>query len=247
MKYLNLIFSISSILSISSISAAPTFTSRCGDGYGECDPGFCCSEFGWCGKSDDYCLISNNCQPKFGKCTGGISTDDRCGPQNGYTICPSGECCSQYGWCGTEGIHCGTGCQSEFGQCNNFLQPTLTFNTIPPSTTTNISSQTTKSNTSLQPTSIKSKCGVGYGECDPGFCCSVFGWCGQSDDHCLISNGCQSEFGKCIGGISTNNRCGPQNGYTVCPSGECCSQYGWCGTESIHCGAGCQSEFGQCN
>ncbi|ORX42852.1 hypothetical protein BCR36DRAFT_305647, partial [Piromyces finnis] len=115
MKYLSL--TLSSILSITYITAAPTYTSRCGIGYGECDPGFCCSEFGWCGQSNSHCLISNGCQSEFGKCIGDISTNGQCGPQNGYTVCPSGRCCSEHGWCGTESIHCGTGCQSEFGQC----------------------------------------------------------------------------------------------------------------------------------
>jgi len=46
--------------------------------------------------------------------------------------------------------------------------------------------------------------------------------------------------------ISTNDRCGSKFG-TKCPSGKCCSKYGWCGKSSDYCGAGCQSEFGKCN
>ncbi len=38
----------------------------------------------------------------------------------GTTGCPSGQCCSQYGWCGTEDAYCGSGCQS--GSCQS-LQP----------------------------------------------------------------------------------------------------------------------------
>lgn len=45
--------------------------------------------------------------------------------------------------------------------------------------------------------------------------------------------------------ISTNGQCGKE--YGVCPSGKCCSKYGWCGTSSDYCGKGCQSEFGKCN
>jgi len=44
---------------------------------------------------------------------------------------------------------------------------------------------------------------------------------------------------------STNGKCGKN--YGVCPSGNCCSQYGYCGTSSDYCGKGCQSEFGQCH
>ncbi|KAK4647827.1 uncharacterized protein QC761_104780 [Podospora bellae-mahoneyi] len=35
----------------------------------------------------------------------------------GIGNCPSGQCCSQYGWCGVTSEHCGTGCQSGFGTC----------------------------------------------------------------------------------------------------------------------------------
>ncbi|KAI9175254.1 hypothetical protein H9P43_006615 [Blastocladiella emersonii ATCC 22665] len=40
------------------------------------------------------------------------ATDGTCG---GKKVCPGGQCCSQYGWCGTTSEYCGTGCQS---QCN---------------------------------------------------------------------------------------------------------------------------------
>lgn len=38
-----------------------------------------------------------------------------CGSQAGGAVCPDGQCCSQYGWCGSTSDYCGTGCQS---QCN---------------------------------------------------------------------------------------------------------------------------------
>ncbi len=31
-----------------------------------------------------------------------------------------------------------------------------------------------------------------------------------------------------------------------CPTPECCSQYGWCGVTSAHCGTGCQQSYGSC-
>ncbi|PQE06279.1 glyoxal oxidase protein [Rutstroemia sp. NJR-2017a BBW] len=46
---------------------------------------------------------------------------------------------------------------------------------------------------------------------------------------------------------STDGTCGPANGNTICDpkstvySGSCCSQYGWCGGDDAHCGAGCIS------
>ncbi|OUM57352.1 carbohydrate-binding module family 18 protein [Piromyces sp. E2] len=88
------------------------------------------------------------------------------------------------------------------------------------------------------------RCGPAYGSCDEGNCCSKFGWCGKSNDHC--GTGCQSEFGKCNSDDGVRKtRCGP--GYGNCSSGDCCSQYGWCGITSEHCGNGCQSEFGRCD
>jgi len=45
--------------------------------------------------------------------------------------------------------------------------------------------------------------------------------------------------------ISTNGKCGKSEGR--CPSGQCCSKYGYCGRSSAHCKIGCQSEFGICN
>jgi len=47
--------------------------------------------------------------------------------------------------------------------------------------------------------------------------------------------------------VSTDGRCGPEFG--SCPSGTCCSKWGWCGVTDAHCSvsAGCLSEFGKCN
>ncbi|KAK8161536.1 hypothetical protein IWX90DRAFT_506218 [Phyllosticta citrichinensis] len=43
--------------------------------------------------------------------------------------------------------------------------------------------------------------------------------------------------------------CGPQAGNQNCanaPDGPCCSQYGYCGSSELYCGAGCQLAFGTC-
>ena len=45
------------------------------------------------------------------------ATKDRCGEE--YGVCDADECCSKYGWCGTSDEHCGTGCQSEYGNCQS--------------------------------------------------------------------------------------------------------------------------------
>lgn len=102
-----------------------------------------------------------------------VSTDGSCGGTNGYTCQGSsfGNCCSQYGWCGSDAAHCGTGCQSSFGTC-----------------------------------------------------------------------------GGTSGAVSPDGTCGGTNAYTCNGSGfgNCCSQYGWCGSTTDHCGTGCQSAFGTC-
>ncbi|XP_073012219.1 endochitinase-like [Typha latifolia] len=39
-------------------------------------------------------------------------------------------------------------------------------------------------------------------------------------------------------------QCGTQAKGAKCPNGLCCSRYGYCGTTSAYCGAGCQSQCG---
>ncbi|KAI4610542.1 uncharacterized protein J4E87_010796 [Alternaria ethzedia] len=109
-----------------------------------------------------------------------------------------------------------------------------------------------------------------------GECCSQYGYCGNTADHC--QTGCQAGFGKCgaqpsaspsasatvsasvtgpvptpTGPTTTDGSCGAANGGMTCigfngPAGlsECCSQYGYCGNTDIYCDAGCQAGFGKC-
>ena len=44
--------------------------------------------------------------------------------------------------------------------------------------------------------------------------------------------------------ISTNGQC--QTNGAICGLGNCCSQYGWCGSTSGYCGSGCQPDWGEC-
>jgi peptidoglycan/xylan/chitin deacetylase (PgdA/CDA1 family) len=87
-----------------------------------------------------------------------------------------------------------------------------------------------------------------------GNCCSQYGWCGSSGDHC--GTGCNASFGNCSGGgsapakpVSTDGTCGSQGGKTCRGSafGNCCSLYGWCGSSADHCGSGCDATSGTCN
>ncbi|TQV92463.1 hypothetical protein V2A60_007152 [Cordyceps javanica] len=53
--------------------------------------------------------------------TNRISPDQTCGGSTGYTCQGSsfGSCCSFYGFCGSGDRYCGTGCDVDFGTCNN--------------------------------------------------------------------------------------------------------------------------------
>ncbi|KAH8710045.1 hypothetical protein GQ44DRAFT_661884 [Phaeosphaeriaceae sp. PMI808] len=100
-------------------------------------------------------------------------------------------------------------------------------------------------------------CGAGKTCANSAFgnCCSQYGWCGSTSDHC--GTGCNPSAGTCNGGnggttpkpVSTDGTCGGSGGKTCANSafGNCCSQYGWCGSTSDHCGTNCNREFGTCN
>ena len=91
----------------------------CGNNIGNCENGYCCSSYNWCGKTPGHCGIG--CQSVFGSCsiientstasslsqptgTTKLSTDGRCSEVDGS--CVNSECCSVYGWCGTSVDHC---------------------------------------------------------------------------------------------------------------------------------------------
>ncbi|OUM57235.1 carbohydrate-binding module family 18 protein [Piromyces sp. E2] len=181
---------------------------QCGPKYGKCDEGECCSQYGYCGKTDEYCSIKKGCQSEFGRCDDGkrptitttvtkktstpspTKTNSRCGSQ--YGKCPSGQCCSKYGYCGKDSQYCGTGCQSEYGES----EKTITVTKKTTSKKTNSKNATKKTATkNAIPTGSIDKCGPGVAVCASGYCCSQYGWCGKSKDYCGV--GCQKGFGKC--------------------------------------------------
>ncbi|KAH6566583.1 hypothetical protein BASA50_004901 [Batrachochytrium salamandrivorans] len=205
----------------------------CGEGtdFG-CDVGVCCSKEGRCGTTKDHC--GADCQSAFGSCdpTGPIESmkmtrNGKCGRGTPF-YCNSGKCCSQRGFCGFTKEHCGVGCQSAFGLCD----PTGP----------------------VGPLEVKNNylCGRKYGyKCDPGFCCSQYGFCGKKTDSCGID--CQEAFGNCDSRlhveppkVSKDGKCGKGTEF-VCDSGNCCSEYGTCGATSDYCGFTCQWGFGLCD
>jgi len=258
---------------------ASTIAAKCGPGYGSCSNGQCCSKYGYCGTTEDYC--GSGCQAGYGNCNSSsnnspsasvvISTDGRCGI--GFnTKCPNGYCCSKYGYCGTSSDHCNSGCQTGYGSCGSSSSNTTTTTKKTTTTTTKKTTTTTINGSSSLPTSTDGRCGTNFGTvCPNGKCCSKYGYCGTSSDHC--NSGCQSGFGTCSSSsvtvatstttkktttttistssntslpTSTSGLCGKFDG--VCPNHQCCSRYGYCGSTDEYCTAamGCQSEFGRC-
>ncbi|KAF8418104.1 Cupredoxin [Tirmania nivea] len=112
--------------------------------------------------------------------------DGRCGIAFGGAPCqkggPRGTCCSQHGWCEDTPGHClpSEGCQLG---CTSTTLTTTTNRTPPP-----------------KPTTKDGRCGADFSRsiCQgwpAGECCSQYGWCGKTKDHC--GAGCQS--GPCSG------------------------------------------------
>ncbi|KAH6684069.1 hypothetical protein B0J14DRAFT_3322 [Halenospora varia] len=137
--------------------------------------GACCSQYGYCGNTTDYC--DTGCQSDFGTCTPtntqpGTGDDLSCGPQNGNKVCGSGLCCSQYGFCGNSTDYCSDGCQSAFGICNAGSEPPAAGGTCGP----NFSGAV----------------------CSDNQCCSMSGYCGTSSDYCADPGSCMTGgYGRC--------------------------------------------------
>ncbi|EPE30838.1 Plant lectins/antimicrobial peptide [Glarea lozoyensis ATCC 20868] len=157
--------------------------------------GDCCSKSGFCGATSTFCDAAQGCQAGFGSCTAStsnISTDGSCG-KNGKTCKGStyGDCCSTSGFCGTGDAFCSAaqGCQANFGTCTG---------------SDNISTD--------------GSCGKNGKTCKGstyGDCCSASGFCGIGDNFCAAAQGCNAEFGTCLGpnNVSTDGACG-KNGKT---------------------------------
>ncbi|OUM57967.1 carbohydrate-binding module family 18 protein [Piromyces sp. E2] len=115
-----------------------------------------------------------------------VSTDGRCGSKYN-TKCPTGQCCSKYGYCGKADDYCGKNCQPEFGECHGKTASSTTSPAPQPSSST--------LNSNGIPYSTNGRCGPGYGACPAGLCCSKYGYCGSKSAYC--DKGCQINYGNC--------------------------------------------------
>ncbi|OAG03066.1 uncharacterized protein CC84DRAFT_1151376 [Paraphaeosphaeria sporulosa] len=189
-----------------------------------------------------------------------VSHTARCGANFGLTCKGSsfGNCCSKAGWCGSSKDYCGDGCQSGWGTCNSSggNKP------VGPKVSKNGSCGQNGGTTCL---------GSSFGNC-----CSQHGYCGSSKNYCgkgcnplfgkcdgyqpaqsstpvVVSSAPVASPSSAIP-VSHNARCGTKNnaspkGQTCRGSsfGNCCSQYGYCGSSKDYCRTGCQSQFGHCD
>ncbi|KAI1254824.1 hypothetical protein MGN70_002884 [Eutypa lata] len=128
---------------------------------------------------------------------GEVSPDNTCGTTGGGTegyTCPSElSCCSQYGYCGITTAYCGTGCQSEFGTCEEG------------------DGDDEDDDDDDDDDDSEGRCGPNFGNalCSATECCSAAGYCGTTDEHCKAPD-CLFEFGpacdanKVPGGTNTS-------------------------------------------
>ncbi|KAL1607853.1 hypothetical protein SLS60_002791 [Paraconiothyrium brasiliense] len=217
-----------------------------------------------------------------------VSTDGTCGGNTGSTCQGSefGNCCSQAGWCGTSDAYCGTGCNALFGTCagsSAVSSAVVSTSAVADAVSSTPVVASSASAPAASATGVTGKqttdgtCGstsgfncIGWSE---GECCSTYGWCGNTADHC--GTACNPLYGKCTSSstpattiatsiratstsasapaktsaasnVSTNGKCGARNGNKVCPGSKCCSVMGNCGDNLLYCWAGCQQAFGQC-
>ncbi|KAM0902363.1 hypothetical protein ACQ4PT_019393 [Festuca glaucescens] len=110
--------SLSAILAVlAAVLATAARAQTCGSqaGGATCANCLCCSQFGFCGNTSEYC--GAGCQSQCSGC----SPVQRCGSQFGGAKCANCLCCSQFGFCGSTAEYCGAGCQS---QCSGCPSPT---------------------------------------------------------------------------------------------------------------------------
>ncbi|KAH7346083.1 hypothetical protein BKA66DRAFT_505795, partial [Pyrenochaeta sp. MPI-SDFR-AT-0127] len=162
-------------------------SARCGPSFGfTCQGssfGDCCSSYGYCGSTRDYC--GTGCQSGYGSCQstsspsasssaslpivspvpiGKTSQDGSCGGSKGYSCLNSkfGNCCSQYGWCGSTSAYCKTGCNSAFGTCSGTSSSIRPSVYISPSVTPSSTRSSPATPSSTLKVSTNARCGYQY-------------------------------------------------------------------------------------
>ncbi|ORX46920.1 hypothetical protein BCR36DRAFT_585026 [Piromyces finnis] len=182
----------------------------------------------------------------------------------GIGTCPEGQCCSQYGYCGTTSDHCENtlGCQKEYGSCyastsNGYCGETSAYcgtgcqsayglcgeeQMVEEEDVEWVTEWITETVYVYEEEVEDSReCGSDVmKDCPVGKCCSKYGYCGTSEAYCEISKGCQPAFGDCYEIVNTANIAGTNEkecgvGIGSCVNGECCNSDGFCGKDSEYC------------
>ncbi|ORX75736.1 hypothetical protein BCR32DRAFT_296706 [Anaeromyces robustus] len=253
-------FSKLAILSLSLFSFDSVFAARCGKEFGlSCKSGLCCSKYGYCGKTEDYC--GAGCQKGYGKCdsskssktkttktsktkttktsktkttttkpTTVISKDGKCGPKYGNKVCPGTECCSKDGKCGFSEKYCGSGCQSKF---SGYCLPS-NYKSIACKACVNCFNCTKNPFYALR---CPSACEKGTNPTSKTKTTT------KTSKTKTTKTSKTKTTTKPTTVISKDGKCGPKYGNKVCPGTECCSKDGKCGFSEKYCGSGCQSKF----
>ena len=246
-------------------TATTTGTSQdgtCGSAVGLSCIGFsegsCCSQYGYCGSTTNHC--GTGCQSVFGTCGGSsnvpassaagsaaptttpsnlvTSPDATCGGTSGYTCigAAEGECCSQYGYCGTTTDQCGTGCNTLFGNCSDSSVDSSSVGSVPSSETLVATSSTSADEATTTSTTTLTS---------PSAATTVV--------TITVSSTTATAPTSIGAAASKNGRCGSRNGGTTCKGykgrslmEECCRVDGSCGAGVLACGMGCQKMFGNC-
>eukprot|EP00271_Cylindrocystis_brebissonii_P003382 TRINITY_DN1429_c0_g3_i1.p1 TRINITY_DN1429_c0_g3~~TRINITY_DN1429_c0_g3_i1.p1 ORF type:complete len:808 (-),score=92.76 TRINITY_DN1429_c0_g3_i1:394-2817(-) len=156
--------------------------------------------------------------------------------------CPSGTCCSAFGFCGSTDAYCGNGnCAAE---CWQGVTP-VAFAGGSTSTPPTAPSSVSPPSPSLTPP--LGSCSATYDGCAFGQCCSVYGYCGNTTDYCgsgacaalcptdvipsaFIASPPPPASPPAVGSCSAT--------FNGCSSGQCCSAYGYCGNTTDYCGSG---------
>ena len=119
----------------------------------------------------------------------------------GKPSCTGGQCCSQYGYCGSTSAYCGVGCQSLYGACTGAAPSKSPSHTKSRSETKSSSETRTATKTPVSPSPS------------------------QSDSVSGVPQPGGSRTSTAARTVAVNGVCGSANGNAVCPAGQCCSQY----------------------
>lgn len=169
---------------------------------------------GQCGKNFNSELLTNL---KSLRGADAYLADAICNP-----LGPYGPCCSQHGWCGSSPAHCqvSQGCQS--GCTDGFASSDSQSSTIvSTASSTNTIARTVSEALASSSAAASSEPILGPPPASTA-----------------------SDTPQPTGPVTTDGSCGAAHGGTICGDwyrGSCCSQYGFCGNTSAHCGTGCQS------